>query len=309
MAKRRPRESRQQESAAAAAPAGWLREPATIALLLMLAVVSLHLGDKLIGGGMGRAIGLGLALVAIPFRAALFSPWLWGAAMLLLGWCALGNAAAANHTYLLTYTALALTLPLRLPTREEAMDAAATSVRWLLVAVMTFAVVQKGLSADFRDGSYLSYLTLTGGVGQLAWEAGVAPETRRVLEENVRRDRQFTPTSRTFERDQVALLNPFGKWLPLFVATFAVGILVAEAVLAVGFAWRPNAVWPHALLQAFGASLLLIRPETVFIATLTAAGALSARRADRRVLYGYVALGCVAIVLTLAGMTSRLDGG
>jgi hypothetical protein len=308
MGKRRPRESRRQESGAAS-PAGWLREPATVALLLLLAVVSLHLGDKLIGGGMGRAIGLGLALVAIPFRAALYSPWLWGAATLLLAWCAFGNAAAANHTYLLTYAALALTLALRLPTREEAMDAAATAVRWLLVAVMTFAVVQKGLSADFRDGSYLSYLTLTGGVGQLAWEAGVAPETRRVLEENVRRDRQFTPTSHTFERDRVTLLNPFGKWLPWFVATFAVGILVAEALSAIGFAWRPDAAWPHVLLQAFGASLLLIRPETVFIATLTAAGALSARRADRRVLYGYVALGCAAIALTLADVTSRLDGG
>jgi hypothetical protein len=151
-------------------------------------------------------------------------------------------------------------------------------------------------------------LVLTGGVGQLAWEAGAGPETYRVLRGNIAREEEFTPTSENYRQAQVTFENPFGDWLPTMVAVLAIGIIVAEGAIAVCFAFASHQPWSHALLLSFAGSLVLIRPEVMFISVLAGVGALISQRWYPRATLAYIALGLITLGLSLAGVATRLDG-
>lgn len=280
------------------------------ALAFALAVVAAHATRRLVGTPVAEATAVA-AVVAGAWRVPrlVLSPLLWGAVSALMGALAFARADAANHTYLQFYLSLAFAACLTLPRGEVAAGLAA-SARWLLAAVMLAATVQKLLAPEFLDGRFLCYTTLIGGFSSVAGVALHPPEVQAVLAGNAATDKAFLPPVEVLDRAYVVLENPFGDGLDAACIRVALATIVLEAVMAVGFALRPRAAWPHVLLVLFAVSLVLVRPEVMFISTLMALGATSALALRTPRMFGVsLAVGCIALAMCVTRIVTVEGSG
>jgi hypothetical protein len=229
------------------------------------------------------------ALAAVLLLAAAIarlgtSAWLWGALALLCGAGLLrAPLLAANHHYLATYLALALTLSAL--DRRDAAAAVAANARWIFVGIMGLAALQKLLSPSYRDGSFLGLMITKGAFFEpLLLHVDAAAS---LLGRNAAQVARFLADA---PAPGVALaLDP-----PPYLGALARGgsllIVLIEGALALGAALRPRAGWLHAALLAFFVALALMRQELVFLSLLIALAVAMLAGAPSRWRWAYLAL-------------------
>ena len=143
-------------------------EARTNALLRVTALLFLtHLVD---GGALKLPLGHGLELLtrfaawaalglALVFgRPVLRHRSTWLVVAGCMTWVTLAYFdEVGNHQYVLTYVAVLMALACdRDPEKSYAI--AATGLRWMLVAIMGFAALQKAINPEFRDGSFIAFM-------------------------------------------------------------------------------------------------------------------------------------------------------
>ncbi len=218
------------------------------------AVAWAGLGAVVLGAAAGRGVWAGWALVALG-----------------LGLGIAGRPfAVANHHFVLTWASLALALALS-ATVEERQALVRHNARWLLVAIMGFATLHKLISADFMDGSFLSFGIVAGSFGEPLLR--FCADCAAVVAENQRALGAF----RTAPPDSLAAIT-LAAPIP-HVATvaraFGASILLVEAALFGLFLAAPRGRAAHILVLAFATALAVIRQELVFISVIVALGYLA----------------------------------
>ena len=222
-----------------------------------------------------RTITRVLLILAIVLLPSWRRSWqLWGVvAGILVVQAALAPFDVPNHHYALTYVALLLALALS--GAEAAQEGhLRAGARWLLVAIMGLAVVQKLASATFMDTSYIAYLLATGGIapGLLAF----CTSCQEAIASNVRAVDEFRPVLPGPESTS-ALASPFPGFASV-ARGFTLAILAVEAWLVSAFIAVPGRRLAHGSLLVFVVSLGVLRQEYLFIAVVSLLGLLSAGR-------------------------------
>ena len=253
-------------------------EARTNALLRVTALLFLtHLVD---GGALKLPLGHGLELVtrfaawtalglALVFgRPVLRHRSTWLVVAGCMTWVTLAYFdEVGNHQYVLTYVAVLMVLACdRDPDTSYAV--AATGLRWMLVAIMGFAALQKAVNPEFRDGSFIAFMFAQGLLFEpvlklcgSCWDA-------------VLHNQQAMAAAAALDPNgavQVPLAPPL-PLMPLVSHGFTWLTLAIELLVAVAFAVVPSQAIRHGLLIAFVATLAVMRPEHVFAATLATIG-------------------------------------
>ena len=129
-------------------------DPAELAArLTLLTLLFTHIGSWHV-----RPLVLLLAGYGLLAPGALRSSLLWLALAVLSGWRALEDwPLADNHAYLLAYWCLALSIAFA---TSEPSRILSHQARWLIGLVFLLAVLQKGSTANFVDGTFFSTLYL-----------------------------------------------------------------------------------------------------------------------------------------------------
>lgn len=242
----------------------------TTALVVLLAhaVITTRLPEDV------RTLTRVLLFAAIALTPRWPRSWtLWG---LLAGILAFELARAPfdlpNHHYALTYITLAMALSLSASESEDAH--LRTGARWILVAIMGWATLQKATSARFMDGSYMGYILATGGFAQPL--TVFCESCRAAIESNIAAVAEF----RSVEPDAgaaIVLASPFPR-LTAVAQAFGISILAFEAWLALAFAALPDRRPTHWSLLVFAAGLGVLRSEYLFISVVCLLGLLSCGR-------------------------------
>ncbi len=179
-----------------------------------------------------------------------------------------------NHHFVLLY--LSILLALNGPDRVAA--------RWLYAALMLFATLQKVASPSFRDGSFMAWLTVDGGLCE-------GPLTLLGLEPWFAHNRALI-TERPLETHVLA--GPLqGLWLWGLVVSW--GIIAVEAVLS-GLATRGGRGFAG-LSIAFVVLLPFVRTELVFTSTLAVLTGIALSGGARRFCWIWAAGAAVAAIL------------
>jgi len=205
----------------------------------------------------------------IPFffwRKAVLHPLLW---LGLAGYFSYGvwqrPAIAANHEYLAFYLSFGVLLcSFFVAYREQMLGAMA---RWLFVALMSVAALQKFFSPAFYDGSFLALMIAEGDFLQILWKGGLLPKLAEVFTVNREVMANFESATAPIRGGRDFFLqNPLPGSLGIWAKALAWVTIVAEVLLALAFAFFPRSKWTHLSLLLFGASLILLRPEVMFAA-------------------------------------------
>lgn len=158
------------------------------------------------------------------------------------------------------------------------------SARALYAAIMGLATAQKLLSPDFVDGSFPSFLALTGGLLRPLWFSEAWASLFLANQAAV----EAAPLGAV-----VVLRGPAGTaWWGLAAAWAVIGVEAALAVLA-----ARGGPWFLGLASAFVVALPVVRDEPVFTSVLAVVTALcTSDPRPRAALYGVAS---VAAVLSL----------
>ncbi|MEM9283420.1 MAG: hypothetical protein AAGA96_16475 [Verrucomicrobiota bacterium] len=202
-----------------------------------------------------------------------------------------------NHHYMLFYTALGLSVCLGAPP-ERRMELLQVNFRWIVVALMGIATLQRLVQPTFMSGDYLALETAMGG---FAWPIlKLFPEQVAIAEANkdlVSQLRSAPPS----ELASVTLTSPVPA-LPLVAKGFMVMILAIEAWVCL-LMWRFPKHWlTHVSIMAFGATLAVLRQELTFISVLCLLGLLACDPSSRRIRTAYA----VIVILVAASVVKTI---
>jgi hypothetical protein len=206
-----------------------------------------------------------LALIGTALVLGASSPARTAALCLTLGGhvvaVGLDPAGLPNHHFLLAYIAGAVLL--NGPSVAEA-------ARWLYVALMFFAALQKVLSPTFVDGSFLAWMMLDGGLFGpiLGWVPGWDEVT--ALNRQIVAASGYPPTL-----PERVLYGPV--WLALAGRLFAWSVVAVELALCLLAAGWPRSTAFHVLGTGFVLLLPVVRPEWIFAAALALLTGLACR--------------------------------
>jgi hypothetical protein len=236
--------------------------PRRLALLLYLAYLV---------KGSGLPIAADVAVMGV-ILAGLIRPDLqqktgyWGLILahmvveLIAGWF-----DVPNHHFVLSYIAIAVTLCAALDDAEFA-DHMRTNARWLLVGIMGFATLHKGLSPTFMSGEYVGCMLARGSFLEVV--APLFPGFDSICDANVEQIRDLLAVSPNIEPGASVTLTAPVPYFRAVTMTFVWLILLGELWLTIAvaaFGSRRIATWS---LFAFVVGLSLIRMEFMFIATV-----------------------------------------
>ena len=234
-----------------------------LALLLFLAYLS---------AGSGLPVVADLAILIVVLAGLVWPQWLhkpafWGLILLhMVAELARGWFDVPNHHFVLTYVALAVTLNADRDDVEFAENMR-VNARWLLVGIMGFATLHKGLSPTFMSGEYVGCMLARGAFLEVL--APLFSDFQAVTDANVEHIRDLLATPPTIAPDaSVALTAPFPHFRAVTMA-FVWLILLGEFWLTIAVAaWgsRRIATWS---LWIFVVGLSFIRMEFMFVATIT----------------------------------------
>ncbi|MEM6280050.1 MAG: hypothetical protein AAF733_11260 [Verrucomicrobiota bacterium] len=197
--------------------------------------------------------------------------WTWATvSFCLLAGIVMRPIDVPNHHYMLFYAGLALTLCLTAdPARR--LELMRINFRWIIVALMGIATVQRLVQPTFMTGDYLGLETALGGFAHPLLK--LFPEHLAIANAN----KELVETLRNAppgQLDAVTLTSPFPA-LPFIAKSFMIVILVIEAWVCL-LMWRLPKHWlTHLSIMAFGASLAVLRQELTFISVLCLLGLLS----------------------------------
>ena len=190
----------------------------------------------------------------------------WGAVTASLGAVACYRyGEVANHHFVLTYLALGALLMERAAASER--DAIAfAQARWMLVAIMGLAVLQKLLSPSFMDGSFVTFMLAKG---EFLKPASMVPAMGDVFDANDAAHAALR-ASDPLRGGAVALTAPPGIGWVTWILVAA--ILVGEAAIALLVAFVPR--HPLSRLSLLGMVLVTatIRSELEFLGVVSLLG-------------------------------------
>jgi hypothetical protein len=237
-----------------------------------------------------RTAGVLAAFLIAVFADRYGSRWpAWAAvAAVMIGGIIMRPLEVPNHHYLLTYASAAFALSLTgAPEHRETL--LRTNARWLIVALMSIATLQRLLQPAFLDGSYLGFELVHGGfLKPLLPFIGNAAQITDLNDALTEAFRLRPP----WEVAEVVLTAPFPA-IDLLAYGFAAAILAIEAWVAL-MMWRyPERPIAHLSLWFFALSLSFLRQEMMFITTLCTVGLMACPPSLGRIRLGYAVLACV----------------
>lgn len=215
--------------------------------------------------------------------------WAWAVVTgVMVGGIALRPLDVPNHHYMLSYFAGAITVALTgRPEDHEALLRG--NARWLIVALMGLATLQRVLSPTFLDGSYIGYeLTRGGFLEPVQPLLGEVAETARANDAAALAFRETVPTPGDGVTLQSTTPTP-----RLAAYLFTAMILTIEAWIAL-IMWRaPRSLLAHLSIWLFVVTLTVIRQEMTFITVLCAVGLLSCPPTRPNIRLGYAVFTCL----------------
>ena len=164
--------------------------------------------------------------------------------------------AMANHHFVLMFLALSLAIcPL-----SRAHQKRRQSIRLMWIILMTLAAVHKILCFDFSNGSFLAYMFLYGGFG-----ADFLHLFPSFYEQTIHNQQLLAAHSYPGDNTVIQFQGPSMPYWFTVVAWLIIGLELGLAYLA----WKaPNSPLFWGVAAGFLISLVLIRPELIFAATL-----------------------------------------
>ncbi|MEM0895885.1 MAG: hypothetical protein AAGJ79_03290 [Verrucomicrobiota bacterium] len=246
-----------------------------------------------------QALGLFSLLGSIVFIDQIARTWwVWVIiALSLAAGIAMRPLDVPNHHILLTYIAIAIALCLSAP-EDQRIPLLQHNARWLIVALMGIATLQRLFQPTFMSGDYISYEIVTGGF--LYPLLKLLPETSSIIHENREIAESFR-NSPPSETASVALVSPF-PMLPLLAKAFVAVIIAIEAWICIAMWARPKWIVTHLSILAFAVSLAVIRQELTFISVVCMLGLLTCDPQWRKLRWTYgisAALFAAAVVKTV----------
>ncbi len=224
--------------------------------------------------------------------------WLWFALAAAFALCiAIDPLRVGNHQFLGAYLCLATGLVLfrRAP---EWRSQWACNARWLLVGVMAFATIQKLLSPEYIRGDFWGYFLSFGLAGKFVFGTGLGDAAVIVFQEN--REALATLAAAGLGDGASASIQPPFAHFKAIVMAFTWVTVAAEAVVATGYALRPQAELTHAFLLTFVGFLILMRPEVEFASLILVLGGVSALRLPSSLKIAYALEIGICLALSLA---------
>jgi hypothetical protein len=247
--------------------AGWrhLRHDLSVAVAVFLCYV--FMSDRL-----HEALQAFVALIllgAVVFQDRLLAAWqTWACVAVTFGAAiAMRPLDMANHHFLLTYASLALAVSLS-GSPEERHACLRTNARWLLVALMGVATLQRLLQPTFMGGGFIGYELATGGFCRPILTA--FPHAAEIMAEN----RGLSEALRRLppgELGSVTLAPPFPGF-ELVTMSFVVAILAIEAWICLTLLLFPRKLLPHLSILVFAGTLAVLRQELTFISVVCMLG-------------------------------------
>lgn len=215
--------------------------------------------------------------------------WTWAtvATCLLVG-IAMRPIDVPNHHYVLFYASLALAVCLGAEPARRA-ELIQINFRWIIVAIMGIATIQRLVQPTFMSGDYLGLETALGGFAHPILK--FFPEQLAIANANKELVEGFRNTPPAVQ-STVALTSPF-PGLPFIAHGFMVVILAIEAWVCL-LMWKFPKHWiTHFSIMAFGASLAILRQELTFISILCLLGLLACDPRSKRIRFAYAAIALV----------------
>jgi hypothetical protein len=237
-----------------------------------------------------RAGGIFVLFLIAAFADRVGSRWIaWSAvATVMIGGIAMAPLNVPNHHYLLTYASAAFALALS-GAPEDREPLLRTNARWLIVALMSIATLQRLLQPAFLDGSYLGFELVRGGFLKpllpLFGDAVAIAATNNAATDAFR-------ARPPWELAEIVLAAPLPA-IDLLAYGFAAAILGIEAWVAFVM-WRfPRRPLAHLSLWFFALTLSLLRQEVMFITVLCTVGLMACPPSLPRIRLGYAVLACL----------------
>ncbi|MEL6444721.1 MAG: hypothetical protein AAF089_11605 [Bacteroidota bacterium] len=201
-----------------------------------------------------------------------------------------------NHHWMVTYLAAVISIA-TLWTRDPAaqVEALRASARWLLVVLMGFATVQKLLSPDFMDGSYIGFELIRGGFAGPVLE--LIPAIGSVIGPNAEAVQHFHETPPA-DLAAITLASPFPGFATAAYTITALTLLM-EAWLCLGMWAFPKRRITHLSLILFIVTLAVIRQEVTFISVVCVVGLLACTPEQRWLRWTYIGLAVVTAAAVL----------
>ncbi|MEM9016154.1 MAG: hypothetical protein AAGC68_04010, partial [Verrucomicrobiota bacterium] len=225
-------------------------------------------------------------------------------AFALLAGIAMRPIDVPNHHYMLFYTSLAFAITLS-ASRENRFELVQVNFRWIIIALMGIATIQRLVQPNFMNGDYLGFATALGGFANPILK--LFPENLAIAEANhtlVESFRNIAPEQST----SIVLDSPIPA-LPWVAKTFMITILFIEAWICF-LMWRIPKHWlTHLSIMVFGVALAVLRQELVFISVICLLGLLTcdADRKRTRIAYAILAILVTASVVKTVVMPGPLQ--
>jgi predicted small integral membrane protein len=193
-----------------------------------------------------------------------------------------------NHHFVLGYVGLAMVLNAGKDSERFLADIR-ECLRWLLVGIMGIATVQRLLSTDFLDGSFLALMFARGAFFQ-----PVFAFCESCQETFLSNQTAMWNATRTYPgiESPVTLTAPFAHF-ELVCTAFVVLILLGEVAIAAAFAVFRTSWIRHAALFPFALTLGVVRSEFVFAAILCMFGLSQCDPAQEKLRRAYALLAVV----------------
>lgn len=276
-------------------PQAWQLRALCVVLLVFAASTARHPLEWRI------TMALGALLALTPWLIERRAVW-WFLAASVGAAILFSPLSAANHHHLLLYMTAAIALTWSEDREHWAVDIGRAS-RGLMVGVMGVATLQKLLSPDFMDGSFLTFLLLDGGLGEVFWEH--IPALQGAISDAHKFFLWFADPidpRRATARAVPARLMPAGTFAVALAWLVVLGEGVIAALFALGAKFDRAELAAHVALLLFGAGLLFVRAEHVFLTTLLWLGAAVClgRETPKLITRAYLVLGSVAACVALA---------
>lgn len=234
-----------------------------VCLLLYIFLYSFHLNNSVFS--LRPFLVLPLAFAAIYKVKNIYKPVFWLGITVYLAIEFVSNFYnCANHHFVLLYLCLATTMALAYKLDFDRI--LSYNARWIIGLVFVFAALHKLLSAEFMDGSYLSFTTVLGGFAKPlyafdSYDLFINDNSSIYHEVN---------NSLPSEGSKGILKAPF-EHFKLFIKTFKWVTVAAELLIAALFAIKPNRI-SHIFMFLFLATLVFTRSETGFASVLCLLG-------------------------------------
>ncbi len=247
------------------------------------------------------AMASGAILAMTPWLISRRLTW-WILAASVSAAILLSPLSAANHHYLLFYLTAAIALTWSEDQEQWSTDLGRAS-RGLMVGVMGIATLQKLLSPDFMDGSFLTFLLLDGGLGEVFWQRIPALEAAISSAQDLfTRFADPIDPRRAAARAAPARLMVMGTFGVMLTWLVVLGEGAIALLFGLGARFKKADIAAHVALLCFGAGLLFMRAEHVFLTTLLWSGAAMClgRETPKLLWKVYVGLGSIAALVALA---------